>query len=108
MRLSRLHEYALGALTPRPSSPAERMSYASIEVIWGDDVDELAATGRFDRFSAPYERVEIEPYTALSHSRPTRFVKTVSAREAPPTVPFERVWFEEEADTVEDKPAPRS
>jgi len=131
MQLSQIHlhrrldELALEALGPPPPLPVARPSESevSIEVIWEaePDIDELAVTGRFVRFSAPYERVEIEHVPSLAEIkrvRPTTFVKTVRAAAvhasatvrmpavAPPsvTVPFDRVWFEQDAD-ADDAPA---
>jgi hypothetical protein len=45
-------------------------------------VDEAAVTGRFERFSAPYERVEIAP-------APRTYVKTVRHAK-----PYEPAWFD--------------
>jgi hypothetical protein len=131
----RLDELALDALGPPVQLPVKLASDSdiSIEVIWEDEaaIDELAATGRFVRFSAaservehtaPYERVEYSaPYErvelssdempALStlavtfkRSRPTTFVRTISEAERSPqsraTVPFERVWFDDDEDKL--------
>ena len=125
MQLSRLHEAALDALVPPPAPlpiaarPSE--SEVQIEVIWEaePDVDELAVTGHFVRFSAPYERVEIEhvpSLAAITRVRPTTYVRTVpNARPTTPmpavippnaTVPFDRVWFEAEGDGEELQIAP--
>lgn len=123
MQLSRLHEAALAALVPPPAPlpPIARGSESEIqiEVIWEaePDVDELAVTGRFVRFSAPYEKVEIEhvpSLAAITRVRPTTYVRTVTnvvnARPTTPmpavvppcaTVPFDRVWFEAEGDGEE-------
>lgn len=46
------------------------------------DVDEAAVTGRFVRFSTPYERVEIAPVART-------YVKTVRH-----VTPYEPAWFE--------------
>lgn len=119
----RLDELALDALGPPPQLPSAADSYASIEVVWEDEaaIDELAATGRFVRFSAPYERVEIEEMPSLAtlstrpatfaERRPTTFVQTVPAAQhtapASATVPFERVWFDDDEDrlaAIEEKP----
>lgn len=91
-------EVLFDALLPPPPLPALRGptdSEISIEIIWGDD--DAAVTGRFVRFSAPYERIELEvdtPIAALRRARPTTFARTVPAPAA--TVPFERVWFDDE------------
>jgi hypothetical protein len=117
MQLSRLHEVALDALVPPPMAPRASESDIQIEVIWeADDVDELAVTGHFVRFSAPYERVEIEhvpSLAAITRVRPTTYVRTVPVPNARPTtpmpavvppcatVPFDRVWFEADGDGEE-------
>ena len=115
MQLSRLHEAALDALVPPPSLPRAPESEVQIEVIFeADDADDLAVTGRFVRFSAPYEKLEIEDVPALAavtRVRPTTYVRTVpNARPTtrmpavvPPnaTVPFDRVWFEADGDAEE-------
>jgi hypothetical protein len=102
----RLDDLAIEALAAGASLPAARPfeSDVSIEVIY-DDADELAVTTRFVRFSAPYERVEIEPLRAPlpRRSRPTTFVKTVRARSphAAATLAFDKVWFDQADDAVE-------
>jgi hypothetical protein len=128
MQLSRLHEAALDALVPPPSVSRAAESEVQIEVIWeADDIDELAVTGQFVRFSAPYERVEIEHVPAVAANarvRPTTVVRTVpngrpttpmpmpvpNGRPTTPmpvamapaaTVPFDRVWFEADGDGEE-------
>jgi hypothetical protein len=112
MQLTRLHEVALDALVPPPSLPRASQSEVQIEVVWeADDADELAVTGRFVRFSAPYEKVEIEHVAVIQRTRPTTYVRTVpTARPTTPmpvvippnaTVPFDRVWFEAEGDGEE-------
>lgn len=115
MQMSRLHEVALDALGPPPPlPPIPRVdeSEPQIEVIWeADDADDLAVTGRFVRFSMPYEKLEIEDVPALAavtRARSTTYVRTVpNARPTtrmpavvPPsaTVPFDRVWFEADGD----------
>ncbi len=115
----RLDELAIAALGPPPPLPAATPaeSEVHIEVIWeADDVDELAITGRFVRFSAPYEKVEIEhvpSLAAVQRVRPTTYVRTVPtpARAtlqmpavAPPsaTVPFDRAWFEQDESQAEE------
>ena len=125
MQLSQLHlhrrldELAIAALIPPPPLPVTPASDSEvqIEVIWeaDPDLDELAVTGRFVRFSAPYEKIEVEDVpslAAIQRVRPTTFVRTVpNARPTTPmpamaapasaTVPFDRVWFEAEADGEE-------
>jgi hypothetical protein len=120
----RLDELALDALGPPVQLPVKLASDSdvSIEVVWEDEaaIDELAATGRFVRFSAPdehldvsapYERVEIEEMPAMSafavtfsRPRPTTFVRTITEAERSPqsraTVPFERVWFDDDEDKL--------
>ena len=121
----RLDELAIAALGPPPPLPAPRESESEvhIEVVWEaePDVDELAVTGQFVRFSAPYERVEIEhlpSLAAIKRVRPTTFVRTVPVPQvratvpmpavAPPsaTVPFDRVWFEQDDEADELKVEP--
>jgi hypothetical protein len=101
-------EVLFDALLPPPVLPAFRDSEVSIEIIWGDD--DAAVTNQFVRFSAPYERIELDlespigPSAVLRHARPATFVKTVPAPAA--TVPFERVWFDEDTSAVEiEEPA---
>jgi len=120
----RLDELALDALGPPVQLPVKLASDSdiSIEVVWEDEaaIDELAVTGRFLRFSAasvdvsaPYERVELssEEMPAMStlavtfkRPRPTTFVRTISEAERSPqsraTVPFERVWFDDDEDKL--------
>jgi hypothetical protein len=127
----RLDELALDALGPPVQLPVKLASDSdiSIEVVWEDEaaIDELAATGRFARFSpldehvecsTPYERVEIEEMPAMSalavtfsRPHPTTFVRTISEAERSPqsrvTVPFERVWFDDDEDrlaAIEEQP----
>jgi hypothetical protein len=103
-------EVLFDALLPPPVLPAFRDSEVQIEIIWSDD--DAAVTGRFVRFSAPYERIELDlegsvaPSAVLRRARPVTFVKTVPAPAA--TVPFERVWFDEEASEVEEDEAPKA
>jgi hypothetical protein len=98
-------------------APRASESDIQIEVIWeADDVDELAVTGHFVRFSAPYERVEIEhvpTLAAITRVRPTTYVRTVPVPNVRPTtpmpavvppcatVPFDRVWFDADGDGEE-------
>lgn len=105
-----VEEVLFDALLPPPPLPAFRDSEVSIEIIWGDD--DAAVTNRFVRFSAPYERIELDlegdvaPSALLRRARPVTFVKTVPAPAA--TVPFERVWFDEETEEVEEIAPPRA
>ena len=138
---SHLDELALDALGPPPPLPAARVldGDESIEILFEDEagIDELAATGQFVRFSAPYERIEIEevPSLAALSAKPTSFkrrqtttfARTITAEQrrittpievplaaiqamapASATVPFERVWFEDDEDVrlaaIEDPP----
>jgi hypothetical protein len=52
------------------------------------EVDECALTGRFSRFSMPYERVEIEPALEV---RSRKFVRTI---QLPLARGAERAWFD--------------
>jgi hypothetical protein len=103
-------EVLFDALLPPPVLPAFRDSEVSIEIIWGDD--DAAVTNRFVRFSAPYERIELDldgggvASAVLRRAKPVTFVKTVPAPAA--TVPFERVWFDEETSEVEEIAPPRA
>lgn len=103
-------EVLFDALLPPPVLPAFRDSEVSIEIIWGDD--DAAVTNRFVRFSAPYERIELDldgagvASAVLRRARPVTFVKTVPAPAA--TVPFERAWFDEEPSEDEEIAAPKS
>jgi hypothetical protein len=100
-------EVLFDALLPPPVLPAFRDSEVQIEIIWGDD--DAAVTNRFVRFSAPYERIDLDlegdvaPSALLRRGRPATFVKTVPAPAA--TVPFERVWFDEEPSELEEPAA---
>lgn len=123
----RLDELTLDALGPPAQLPVKLASDSdmSIEVIYEDEaaLDELEATGRFVRFSAPYERVEISTEempavsalaVTFSQPRPTTFVRTLSASgraitatdltdrtpQTSATVPFERVWFDDDEDKL--------
>ena len=125
----RLDELAIAALAPVPRPVVRPVdTEVAIEVIWEDESEaDDQATRQFVRFSAPYERVELDMNDAVPtlaaalKSRPTTFVKTVSVRptvrmmavavppealrspaSSPPgaTVPFERVWFDEREDSI--------
>jgi hypothetical protein len=144
-----LEDVAIAALLPPPAMPGSRPAECdlSIEIVREDDADDseafddAAATTRFVRFSAPYERIELSEVAPLpqQRSRPTTFAKTLAKGTpstgvpslrttvkmaavvapsvtvempavtaprptialplAPPpsvTVPFERVWFDDE------------
>ena len=102
-----VEEVLFDALLPPPVLPACRDSEVQIEILWGDD--DAAVTTRFLRFSAPYERIDLDlegdvaPSVLLRRARPATFVKTVPAPAA--TVPFERVWFDEEPTEIEEPAA---
>ena len=99
----------LEALAGQAVRPAVRPSDSdvSIEIVFDDDgEDDVAVTNRFVRFSAPYERVDIEPLAASLTSmrrfvRPTTFVKTVPAPLPPAaTAAFDKVWFDQPEDAL--------
>ena len=60
------------AFSPLMLDPALDDTLVEILLFDPDDIEESAVTGRFVRFSAPYERVEIEPQT-----QHRTFVRTV-------------------------------
>jgi hypothetical protein len=107
-----LDELAIEALASSQTDPAvgPADSGVKLEIQRDDDLD-LAVTGRFVRWSAPYERIELDasPASSIRHARPTTFVRTVSVPLPPAaTVGFDKVWFDETEDaiaTLEDPPA---
>ena len=118
-----LDELVIEALASFQQPVARRSdAYFKLEVVWDDEEgpDDVAVTHRFVRFSAPYERVEIEPLSSSLASlrrrgRPTRFVTTVPApAPAPPpsvTLAFDKVWFDQPEDalaTIEEVSGPRA
>jgi hypothetical protein len=90
-RTSSLDELVIDALS-NPSEPVVRPteSYFKIEVIREDDLDlDIAVTGRFLRWSAPYERIDLD---AALGSPP--FAQPAE------TVAFDKQWFEDADDAV--------
>lgn len=102
---ARLDELVIEALVVRPPPPVGQFSsfYAMFEIIRDDD-DDLVATNRFVRFSAPYERIELDAKLteAVRRARPTTFVRTVRApvAQAAATVSFDKQWFEQPDDVI--------
>lgn len=91
---SRTDELVLGALTElvenAPPSVAGTDSYFKIEVIREEELDlDIAVTGRFLRWSMPYERVELD----AKHDSPA-FVQPAE------TVAFDKQWFDDADDAV--------
>ena len=79
----RIDEVALDALLPPSAVPMVRTldSDLSIEILFeDDDLADATATRQFNRFSSPYERIELSDIAPLPtrRSRPTTFVKTVA------------------------------
>jgi hypothetical protein len=84
VRSSSLDELVIDALS-NPSQPVVRPteSYFKIEVVREDEFD-IAVTGRFLRWSAPYERVDLD---AALGSPP--FAQPAE------TVAFDKQWFDD-------------
>ena len=84
--LRALTEFAENA----PPSVAGTDSYFKIEVIREEELDlDIAVTGRFLRWSMPYERVELD----AKHDSPA-FVQPAE------TVAFDKQWFDDADDAV--------
>ncbi len=118
-RFRELDDLAISALVShQPKAPGRPSdTYASIEVLPDEplDVEELVVTHRFVRFSAPYERIDLDlapsaPTSPLRRSRPTTFVRTVrtpsqtvhaSATALPTaTLSFDQKWFAQPVETL--------
>ena len=107
-RSNGLDELVIEALATHAPVARPSNSYVDIEIVWDDEAPEdFAVTNRFVRFSAPYERVDIEPLsslTSLRRARPTRFVTTVRNVPRSPlasaTLSFDKVWFDQPEETL--------
>jgi hypothetical protein len=95
-RTAKLDELVLDALTEltqnAPASPLSTESYFKIEVIHHEELEleiDIAVTGRFMRWSTPYERVELD---AGLDSPP--FAQPAE------TVAFDKQWFDDADDAV--------
>lgn len=128
-----LDEVALDALLPPAPAARPLDSDVVLEIMFEDDeLCDATATRHFERFSSPYERIELSEVAALPRrARRTTFAKTVAFGKGTPstgvpsigarptvriaaiaspadtvempafvapsaTVPFERVWFDDE------------
>ena len=126
-----LDEVALDALLPPTPAARPLDSDVALEILFEDDeLCDATATRHFERFSSPYERIELSEVAPLPRrARPTTFAKTVAFGKGTPstgvpslratvkmlaiespadtvempafvqasaTVPFERVWFDDE------------
>jgi hypothetical protein len=128
-----LDEVALDALLPPAPAVRPLDSDVALEVVFEDDeLCDATATRHFERFSSPYERIELSEVAPLPRRAPrTTFAKTVAFGKGTPswgvpsisgrptvrmpaivspaetvempafvpasaTVPFERVWFDDE------------
>jgi len=80
---SALDELVIDALAGAPNVIHTTTGYAKLEVVTEDDLD-VAVTGRFLRWSAPYERVDLD--AALG--------SPVFAQPAE-TVAFDKQWFDD-------------
>lgn len=89
VRSSSLDELVIDALS-NPSQPVVRPteSYFKIEVVREDEFD-IAVTGRFLRWSAPYERVDLD---AALGSPP--FAQPSE------TVAFDKQWFDDADEAI--------
>ncbi|HEY6037023.1 MAG TPA: hypothetical protein VIV58_22240 [Kofleriaceae bacterium] len=93
-RSTKLDELVLDALTEltqnAPPSAVGTDSYFKIEVIREEELDlDIAVTGRFLRWSMPYERVDLD--AALDSPA---FVQPAE------TVAFDKQWFDDADDAV--------
>jgi len=92
---------ALTELTQNAPSAAGTDSYFKIEVIREEELDlDIAVTGRFMRWSSPYERVDLD--AALDSPVFTQPAETVA---------FDKQWFEDADDAIAafaatEEPAP--
>jgi len=128
-----LDEVALDALLPPAPAVRPLDSDVALEILFEDDeLCDATATRHFERFSSPYERIELSEVAPLPRrARRTTFAKTVAFGKGTPstgvpslharatvkipaiaspgdtvempafvqasaTVPFERVWFDDE------------
>jgi hypothetical protein len=96
-RSAKLDELVLDALTELAQNAAPSAqgtdSYFKIEVIREEELDlDIAVTGRFMRWSMPYERVDLD---AALGSPP--FAQPIQPAE---TVAFDKQWFDDADDAV--------
>jgi hypothetical protein len=80
---SALDELVIDALAGAPTVIHTTTGYAKLEVVTEDDLD-IAVTGRFLRWSAPYERVELD--AALGSPMFAQPAETIA---------FDKQWFDE-------------
>jgi hypothetical protein len=125
----RLDELVLEVLASHQLPPAAspRTSEVSIEIVFDDDDErDIAVTNQFVRFSAPYERVDLDlepPASALARPRrrPITFANIIRASDTQPemraadiraaetitpvtpasdTRAFDAVWFDRSEDSL--------